>query len=358
MAPFWRADGGVLISKARQYMTESTIGRAMEILELERRLSELSASERRYRDEAPFDWSILTERVEVDGRSVRKIGQIGAQYAQAGMPAGLMMRRNSRFNAVPEHVHDYVEISYVYRGRCPQTVAGEELVLECNEVLLLDAACPHAVAALGEDDIMLSMTVSRAFLRRSLEASLSRESAVSRFLFNALNSETDHCGHVRFRCGESRRVRRYMQEMLCELYDPSPNGPEIVLRLFQLFLAELMDCYERELVRGAADGAAGPTALVTGMLGYIDREFAACSLEGMAAEFGLSPNYATALLKRHVGKTFRQLVQERRLVRAAELLRGGATAGAAAHAVGYENMSFFYRKFHDKYGCTPAAYRR
>lgn len=144
-----------------------------------------------------------------------------------------------------------------------------------------------------------------------------------------------------------------MQEMLCELYDPSPNGPEIVLRLFQLFLAELMDCYERELVRGAADGAAGPTALVTGMLGYIDREFAACSLEGMAAEFGLSPNYATALLKRHVGKTFRQLVQERRLVRAAELLRGGATAGAAAHAVGYENMSFFYRKFHDKYGCTP-----
>ena len=45
-------------------------------------------------------------------------------------------------------------------------------------------------------------------------------------------------------------------------------------------------------------------------------------------------------------------------MRAAELLRGGATAGAAAHAEGYENMSFFYRKFRDKYGCTPAAYRR
>ena len=76
-------------------MTESTIGGAMEILELERRLSELSTSERRYRDEAPFDWSIMTERVEVDGRSVRKIGQMGAEYAQAEMPAGLMIRRNS-----------------------------------------------------------------------------------------------------------------------------------------------------------------------------------------------------------------------------------------------------------------------
>ncbi len=49
-------------------MTESTIGGAMEILELERRLSELSVSERRYRDEAPWDWWIMNERGEVNRR--------------------------------------------------------------------------------------------------------------------------------------------------------------------------------------------------------------------------------------------------------------------------------------------------
>lgn len=332
----------------------------MEIDELERRLSELSTSEIAYKDGMAFDWSIMTEHVEIDGRPVRKIGQPGFAYAQPGMPRGLTIRKNSRFNAVPGHVHDYVELSYVYRGRCPQTVAGERLELRRNEVLLLDALCPHAVAALGEDDIMLSMTVSRSFLRRSLESSLSRESAVSRFLFNALNSETDHRGHVRFRCGESRRVRRYMQEMLCEHYEPSLNSAEIVLRLFQLLLAELMDCYERELVRGAAAGrdeSGRAASLVAGMLGYIERSFAACSLEEMAARFHVSPNYASALLKQYVGKTYRQLVQERRLVRAVELLRAGATAEAAARAVGYENMSFFYRKFRAAYGCTPAKYR-
>lgn len=341
-------------------MTESTIGGVMEILELEQRLSELSASEKHYRDEAPFDWSVMFDCVQIDGRKVRKIGDFGRAHTQLCMPAGLAIRRNSRFNPVPEHVHDYVEISYVYQGRCPQTVAGEELVLERNEVLLLDASCPHAVAALGEDDIMLSMTVSRTFLQRSLEASLARESAVSQFLFNALNSETDHRGHVRFRCGESRRVRRYMQEMLCEHFDPSPNSPEIVLRLFQLLLAELMDCYERELVRGAAAGRDEPgraASLVAGMLGYIERSFADCSLEEMAERFHVSPNYASALLRQHVGKTYRQLVQERRFARAAELLRAGTTAEAAARAVGYENMSFFYRKFRAAYGCTPAAYR-
>lgn len=96
----------------------------MEIDELERRLSELSASEIAYRDGLAFDWSIMTEHVEIDGRPVRKIGQVGFAYAQPGMPRGLTIRTNSRFNAVPEHVHDYVEMSYVYRGHCPQTVAG------------------------------------------------------------------------------------------------------------------------------------------------------------------------------------------------------------------------------------------
>ena len=113
----------------------------MEIDELERRLSELSASEIAYKDGMAFDWSIMTEHVEIDGCPVRKIGQPGFAYAQPGMPRGLTIRKNSRFNAVPEHVHDYVELSYVYRGRCPQTVAGERLELGRNEVLLLDALC-------------------------------------------------------------------------------------------------------------------------------------------------------------------------------------------------------------------------
>ena len=53
-----------------------------------------------------------------------------------------------------------------------------------------------------------------------------------------------------------------------------------------------------------------------------------------------------------------QLVQESRLARAATLLDAGAIAEVAAHEAGYANMSFFYKKFAERYGCTPAAYRQ
>lgn len=203
---------------------------------------------------------------------------------------------------------------------------------------------------------MLSVIISRPMLSRSLEQSLSPTSAVSRFLLNALNDETDHRGHVHFHTGGSRRVRRYMQEMLCERLDPTAASPQIVSRLFELLLVELMQSYEATLLQ--ADVPALPSAQVAAAMGFIERNACDCTLDDLARHLHLSPNYASALLKRQTGRTFMQLVQESRLARAATLLDAGATAEVAAHEAGYANMSFFYKKFAERYGCTPAAYRQ
>lgn len=331
----------------------------MDIARLDNLLLELTDSERAYRAGAHYNWSNALGQggqADADGRHIRKIGNPTLALRQEGMPEGLSIVRNSRFNPVPEHVYDYVEISYVYRGRAPQIVSGVPLTLAQNEVLLLDAACPHAVGELGEHDIMLSIVISRPMLGRSLEQSLSPASAVSSFLLNALNDETDHRGHVHFHTGGSRRVRRYMQEMLCERLDPTAASLQIVSRLFELLLVELMQSYEAMLLQ--TDEPALPSAQVAAAMGFIERHARDCTLEGLARHLHLSPNYASALLKRQTGRTFMQLVQESRLARAAALLDAGATAEAAAREAGYANMSFFYKKFADRYGCTPAAYRQ
>ena len=331
----------------------------MELTRLDNLLLELTDSERAYRAGAHYDWNDALgqgNQADVDGRHIRKIGNPTLALRQEGMPEGLSIVRNSRFNPVPEHVHDYVEISYVYRGCAPQVVNGAALTLAQNEVLLLDAACPHAVGELGEHDIMLSVIISRSMLRRSLEQSLSPASTVSSFLINALTDETDHRGHVHFRTGGSRRVRRYMQEMLCERLEPTPASPQIVARLFELLLVELMQSYEAGLLR--PDTPALPSAQAAAAASYIERHARDCTLDDVARHLHLSPNYASALLKRQTGRTFMQLVQESRLVRAATLLEAGATAEAAAREAGYANMSFFYKKFAERYGCTPATYRQ
>lgn len=75
----------------------------------------------------------------------------------------ISIKKNSRFNPVPEHIHPYIEINYVYSGQCPQIIDEKPVTLMKNQVLLIDTNCPHSIEALGEEDIMISIIVKTDF---------------------------------------------------------------------------------------------------------------------------------------------------------------------------------------------------
>lgn len=346
----------------------------MDVSELNRRLIALSPSEEAYREGRVYQWGNgpNDEPVVVDGRSMFRMGHdvfnvdeglarqaLGHDQTDVrSLPplAGrFLIKRNSRFNPVPEHVHDYIEMSYVYEGSCTQMVNGRELTLGENQVLLLDTNCPHAIAAQGMNDVMLSIVISKEFLRDNLAASVAKDSMLSQFLLNTLNEETDHRRYVLFRSEGNHRVRLFFQELLCEYLDPSINADEIALRLFQLILCELVNVYEDDFTDREVAKRRQP---VTPLIHYIEQNYLTCTQQSVADHFYISPNYVSQLLKQHTGMTYIQVVQAQKLGHAASLLRNSEEpVTEVAHASGYENMSFFYRKFKEHYGCAPAAYR-
>ena len=343
----------------------------MEVEELNRTLSELSESELRYREGGTFDWMQHganrvsraggTQILRLEGGSFSKWSSnsdVGRGRAPISLDSELYIRRHSRFNPMPEHIHSYVEISYVYRGSCPQVVNGEKVLLRENQVLLLDSNCPHSIGSLGEDDIMISLCLQPSLLRRCLEETREGDDWLTDFLISSLNERNDHNRYVRFHSQKSTRVRRFFQELLCEYFDPSSHADKIILRLFQLIIAELMNVYEKDYVRREKENSSAGVSVVS-VVRYIQEHFLTCTLEGVAERFFVTPNYLSALLKKKTGRTYLQLVQDQKLSHAADLLANGtATVEEAARAVGYENMSFFYRKFRAAYGCPPAEWRR
>ncbi len=83
------------------------------------------------------------------------------------------------------------------------------------------------------------------------------------------------------------------------------------------------------------------------------------NLSDIAAESGLSPSSLSRMITACTGCTFTELLQTARFSRAAVLLRDTTLSVAdIAAGIGYENTAFFYRKFAERYGCTPAEYRR
>ena len=104
----------------------------MDIARLDNLLLKLTDSERAYCAGTRYDWNDAFSsghQQNIGEKHIHKIGDPTRALHQEGMPEGLSIVRNSRFNPVPEHVHNYVEISYVYRGmrRRSSTAHGSRL---------------------------------------------------------------------------------------------------------------------------------------------------------------------------------------------------------------------------------------
>lgn len=334
----------------------------MDLNVLDRTLRKLTESEERYRrGEVYSGWKMMGQR-QVGGRLINTINieMITDEEPGKGVPlsvgqAFFNVKKNSRFNPVPEHVHNYIELNYVYSGTCPQVVNGGEIMLKKGQVLVIDINTPHAISALAEDDIMMSVMVSHKYLHEKVFHHFSKDSILASFFINAITNKTQSNRYVKFDSENSRRIQMFFQEFFCEYLDPSINSTDILSNLFGLIIAELINVYENDMARD--ENWTTGTSIVP-IMRYIEGNFKTCTQESTADFFHLNPNYLTSLLKKHTGLTYKQLIQSQKLKYAARLLKNTElSVTAAANECGYENVSFFYRKFQEFYGCSPKEFR-
>ncbi|KRL61916.1 helix-turn-helix transcriptional regulator [Lactobacillus psittaci] len=91
---------------------------------------------------------------------------------------------------------------------------------------------------------------------------------------------------------------------------------------------------------------------------YIDMHFADINLKGAAEYFGFNTNYFSSIVKQKTGKSFVEHVDERRMQEAKRLLaQPNLSLQDIVTRVGYSSKSFFYKKFNQYYGTTPAMMR-
>lgn len=119
--------------------------------------------------------------------------------------------------------------------------------------------------------------------------------------------------------------------------------------------------WEGELLALAATQAqqGSRRAALARVLRYLRDELAGEPTLADAAEAAsLSPNYLTHLIKKETGKTFTELLTERRLALAQELLLAtGERIGEIARRCGFADEAYSARRFRQWHGLSPRAWR-
>ena len=96
------------------------------------------------------------------------------------------------------------------------------------------------------------------------------------------------------------------------------------------------------------------------IVGYLGEHFTEpLPLPAVAARFGLSPQYFSSFFRENFGRTFTQHVNSLRIEQAARLLREtDLPVMEIAFNVGFDNFSYFIKRFREVYGVSPTHYRK
>lgn len=269
----------------------------------------------------------------------------------------IFISKHHRYADMPLHMHTFIEMNYVYSGVCHQILNGKEIKLTEGQICLLDKDVPHSISALGENDIVVNILMKKDPFTMSLLGQLSKKGIVSSFLMNAISENQHHDRYILFHSEQNRDLQYIVKNMLCEYFAPREYSLEMVNYYMPILLTELMRVYQLDK-NFELTQSSGKTSILN-ILHYIEKHYKDCTLTSLAETFNFNANYLGNMLKEKTGKTFLDLVQSQKMIESASLLRNTEKSiEDIAYQVGYDSLSFFYRKFKEFYGLTPTKFRK
>ncbi len=265
------------------------------------------------------------------------------------------IRHHTRFVHFPKHRHNYVEIVYMYRGTTTHILDGREKVALCQgDLLFLNQNAVHEILPAGERDLAVNFIVLPEFFDTAFHM-MEDESLLRDFLVDILTRKSDKSVYLYFQVSDVLPVQNLLENMIWSLLYKQEYNRNINQITMGLLFLHLMNTSDK--IRYGNQNQFDQER-VARTLAYIESHYRTAALEELCGELHQSPSQMSKFIKRHTGHTFKELLQTKRLNQAAFLLATTElTVSDIIAAVGYDNSSYFYRVFLERYDMTPREYR-
>lgn len=313
--------------------------------ELLERLSEVTAEEARLLAGERLDLKTYSDEGGgiVDRKKLLESGKL------------ITVRPNTRFTAFPKHCHNYVEMVYMCSGSQKHIINDDtEITLKKGELLLLNQYAYHETGYTGRDDIAVNFIVLPAFFDTALEI-IGSDNKLSEFIVAGLSGSDNSISYMHFNVSDVLPVQNLLENLIWSLVNRQPNRRNINQVTMGLLFLNLLGCTDY-LISGADESFTN--TIVVSALKEIEENYAAASLTAVAKRNNVTSAYVSRIVREKTGKTFKELLKEKRLAKAAALLKSTSIPiGDIILIVGYENTSYFYKIFFEKYNMSPKEFR-
>ena len=259
------------------------------------------------------------------------------------------------------HRHEYLQVQLNLAGRTEQHIGASVRPLRPGYLSFVMPYRVHRIAhPPGSRFYVLSFSLR--FLRPELDLDpldfddvpLASAPELAPFLFQEYMDFS-------LRGADLSVARTACERIAAEFRRGGYCSAEIVRANLLLLLTTVCRRHETHILKLAAEKAQRRSRrdVVSRTLRYLRENMGArISLQDAASAVHLSPNYLAHFLKKETGKTFVEILTERRMETARELLTHTAERiSAIAQTAGFGDEAYFARRFRQCYGVTPSEFR-
>jgi len=262
----------------------------------------------------------------------------------------IAVRTHTRFVHFPSHRHNFIEVLYVCQGQLTNIIGGKEVVLRQGELLFLNQFTRHEILPAGEEDIAINfMFFDVAYTMAG------NNNVLADFLVNVLRQDDERGEYLHFKVAEVLQIQNLLENMIYSLVTGKGAQNRInqtTMGLIFLYLLESVQYAEMRLPNQYENMISMTT------LDYIEQQYRTATLTELCEQLHLPMHVLSKMIRKNTGFNFKELLQRKRLSKAAELMcETDLPISDVIAAVGYENGSYFHRVFKERYNMTPRAFR-
>lgn len=267
----------------------------------------------------------------------------------------ITVRPHTRFVAFPKHTHNYVEVIYMCSGQTRHYINGEEVLLKQGELLFLGQSAIQEIDAACENDIGVNFIILPEFFDQSLKMIGEEESPLRDFIIGCLRGENlKGIGYLHFQVADVLPVQNLVENLIWTIMNNQQNKRSINQTTMGLLFLQLLN-YTDKIATG---GRQTEEDIVLKILRFVEENYKDGELTDLAESLHYDLYWLSRMIKKRTGKTYTELVQQKRMQQAAYFLRNTDMSVAdVGNAVGYDNLSYFHKIFRKQYGISPKQFR-
>ena len=264
----------------------------------------------------------------------------------------IAIRPHTRFVHFPKHCHDFVEIVYMCSGSTTHMINGNKIELQEGELLFLCQGAEQEIMPADQNDIAVNFMVLPEFFDGAIQMMGEEDTPLKRFVVDSLKNDSSGNGYLHFKVSDVLPVQNLVENLIWTLIHDTPNKRNINQSTMGLLFLQLINHTDRLTAQENED-------MIVKVLRYVEGNYRSGSLTELCELLHYDISTLSRIIKNKTGKTYTELVQEKRLSQACFMLKNtNMDIAEIAVQTGYENLSFFYRLFKGEYGVSPSKYRK